>query len=303
MLLKVEIESLSELPFQVDASLRALPGIRFGMGVFGSSISRRTREIVAADNNDFCLFINTEGPFSILYSDAEVALGEGDACLLSCSHEVGMLRPSVGRLICARFERGPLAAQVPDIDGYRGHVIRSGNEALQLLTIYFRDLAGKQKLLTPELRQVVIAHIYDLLGLALSSSRERKGSAHGDGPVAIQLQAVKKYVADNLAKLDLSIAEASAANLLSPRHVQRLFKAEQTTFSEFLLLKRLQSVHTTLSDPKQRHRRVGEIAFANGFGDVSSFNRAFLRHYGISPSATRRSAAVPKTFASRETRR
>jgi AraC-like DNA-binding protein len=302
MLLKVDIESLSPQPFHVDASLRALPGIRFGMGVFGPSMSRRTREMAAADSDDFYLIINTEGPLSILQPNTDIALGEGDACFMSCAQEAGILRPAIGRLIFARFERAPLVAHVPDIEDFAGHIVRSGNEALQLLMTYLRDLDDRQKLLTAELRGMVIAHIYDLLALVLNSSRGGVNVARS-GAVVAQLHAVKKYVAENLARPDLSIAQASAANLLSSRHVQRLFRAEQTTFSEFLLLKRLQTVHAVLTDPKQRQRGVGDIALASGFGDVSSFNRAFRRHYGISPSAVRRSAAAATPPFSRETRR
>jgi AraC-like DNA-binding protein len=292
MLLKVEVESQSKQAFQVDASLRALPGIRFGMAVFGPCVSRRTRDIVTADNDDSYLVINTEGSFSISQANTETVLDEGDACFLNCSQEVDLVRRSAGRIIFARFERAPLAGRLPDIDEHCGQIVRSGNDALQLLTAYLVDLDDKQRLVSPDLRSMVITHIYDLLGLVLSSSLKGLVMKRGDSPGAVQLRALKKYVARHLADPDLSITTVCGATQLTPRHVQRLFEAELTTFSKFVLLTRLQSVHAALKDPKQRHRGVADIALAHGFGDVSAFNRAFRRHFGASPSNIRQSLAV-----------
>jgi AraC-like DNA-binding protein len=50
-------------------------------------------------------------------------------------------------------------------------------------------------------------------------------------------------------------------------------------------------VHAALLDSAQSERSVSDLALANGFGDVSYFNRAFRRYYGKSPSEVRRAAA------------
>src|SRR5580698_4750257 len=70
-LLKVEVTALSEEPLKVDASLRALSGLRFGISISGPSMSQRTREIVAADANDFYLMINLEGKLTVHLRDSE----------------------------------------------------------------------------------------------------------------------------------------------------------------------------------------------------------------------------------------
>jgi AraC-like DNA-binding protein len=42
-----------------------------------------------------------------------------------------------------------------------------------------------------------------------------------------------------------------------------------------------------LRDPRCATRRIGEIAYDVGFGDLSYFNRAFRRRYGVTPSEVR----------------
>jgi AraC-like DNA-binding protein len=45
-----------------------------------------------------------------------------------------------------------------------------------------------------------------------------------------------------------------------------------------------------LSDPRLADRKISEIAFAVGFGDLSYFNRAFRRHYVVTPSEVKQSS-------------
>lgn len=296
MLLKAKVEQLTDTPFQVDACLRALPGVHFGAGLWGPSVTRRTREIVASDPKGFYIIINTEGLLRVRTPSDETMLNEGDAVFLSCAEEVHMMRPESGRLTCARVDAKQFKFLMPDAEDCGGLVIRHGNEALRVLTTYLRDLDDKQGLTTAEVRSLVVGHIFQLIALVLNTARDAAEASKTAGPSALKLRAIKQYIADHLSDQDLAIAQAAAANRLSARQVQRLFEADDTTFSEFLLTKRLQSVHAVLTDLRQSHRGISDIALASGFGDVSYFNRAFRGHYGASPTAIRQSAAARATL-------
>jgi transcriptional regulator GlxA family with amidase domain len=69
-----------------------------------------------------------------------------------------------------------------------------------------------------------------------------------------------------------------------------LFDGDATTFSEFVLLARLNRAHRMLTDPQFSDRTVSSLAFETGFGDLSYFNRSFRRRYGATPSDVRSSA-------------
>jgi AraC-like DNA-binding protein len=45
-------------------------------------------------------------------------------------------------------------------------------------------------------------------------------------------------------------------------------------------------------------RRIGEIAFAAGFNDLSHFSRAYRRHYGGGPRDTRCAGMIQERLAS-----
>ena len=42
-----------------------------------------------------------------------------------------------------------------------------------------------------------------------------------------------------------------------------------------------------LSDRRNDGMRIGDIAYASGFSDISHFNRSFRRRFGLTPTAAR----------------
>ena len=86
----------------------------------------------------------------------------------------------------------------------------------------------------------------------------------------------------------LPLSELAGVAAMSPYHFLRTFRAVVgMTPHQFIL-------HTRLRRAAVRLRRTSEsisaIAFAAGFGDLSTFNRRFQRIIGRSPSAYRASA-------------
>ena len=69
--------------------------------------------------------------------------------------------------------------------------------------------------------------------------------------------------------------------------MRKLFEGEGTSFSEFVLLRRLARAHRMLTDRRWADRGIAWIAFESGFGDLSYFNRTFKRCYGARPSDVR----------------
>ena len=88
---------------------------------------------------------------------------------------------------------------------------------------------------------------------------------------------------------------------ITPRYVHKLFEREGLTLSHYVLGLRLDRVNRHLSDPRQGEKTIVELVYAVGFGDVSSFNRAYRARYGMTPSETRRRAlsrTLPKNAGS-----
>jgi AraC-like DNA-binding protein len=74
---------------------------------------------------------------------------------------------------------------------------------------------------------------------------------------------------------------------VTPRYIHKLFEHDGTTLSQYVLGQRLSRVHRLLTDSRNRDQTIGALAFSAGFGDLSTFNHAFRRHFGATPSDVR----------------
>jgi AraC-like DNA-binding protein len=74
---------------------------------------------------------------------------------------------------------------------------------------------------------------------------------------------------------------------VTSRYIHKLFEHEGTTLSQYVIGQRLSRVHRMLTDTRNRHQTIGALAFSAGFGDLSTFNHAFRRHFGATPSDVR----------------
>lgn len=128
----------------------------------------------------------------------------------------------------------------------------------------------------------------DLLAMALS---ERLGNTSLPSSThrSALIYRLKAHVRAHLADPDLSLSETAAALGISPRYVNDLLADEETSFQRFVLAERLAQCRRDLASPLLTHRRIGEIAFAWGFNDLSHFGRAFRGHFGMSPRDFRQS--------------
>src|SRR5262249_48209839 len=134
-----------------------------GLGFATATINRRTRGIIANDNDDLALIVNIEGKLIASHRSREIELGAGDAYLMTCSEIGNYVRPQPGTMMCARFPRSALDGRARDIDDRLGQLIGRKREGLQLLMGYFRALNERSALVTPELRELVVRHVYDLM--------------------------------------------------------------------------------------------------------------------------------------------
>jgi AraC-like DNA-binding protein len=85
-----------------------------------------------------------------------------------------------------------------------------------------------------------------------------------------------------------SIARESG---ISVRSLHRLFNSSGTSFGEWLRERRLERCWNEIREPGRARNTIAAIAFAWGFSDLRTFNRAFAARYGMTPSAARHLAA------------
>ena len=139
-----------------------------------------------------------------------------------------------------------------------------------------------------QLRNVSVRHVQDLLALTVGPSADFADTARTRGLRAARLKLAKSYGASRRRhRREVSVGSLAATLNVTPRYVQRLFEADGTTFSEYLMEQRLARAHRLLCEPGASRTAISIIAYDVGFGDLSHFNRRFRRQYGLTPRELR----------------
>lgn len=285
---KMDIEPLPAEQPHAEATLLRMPGLAMMAGRRSAAIYHRRRELIDHDGVSVTWAVSSGCQAHQRGRSPEVVRGQA---IVLTSGEAGFLRvPRLDDYFNLLVPRRCLSPLVADLDDAFGRPIPADSPALKLLTRYIGILQEAGTFAVPELRRQAVAHIHDLIALAIGATRDAAEIAKSRGARAARLRAIKEDIATWLSQPDLSLAAVAARHRIKPRWVQRLFESEGTTFTEYVLAQRLVRAHRLLTDPLHTNRKVSTIALDIGFGDLSYFNRAFRQRYGTTPSELRAAA-------------
>jgi AraC-like DNA-binding protein len=257
-----------------------------------SSINRvtRTKAGIRADKRiDYVLVINgPQGlPISGSYRETELNVGAASAFLYDLTEPVAMAGGDSNTWMKVIIPRQIFDNAFPALGHRQDLTIAAGHEPLQLLRHYLKFLDDGPPLLAPAITDHVTSTIIDLVGLATGAKGDEAEIAGLRGLRAARLQAVLGYIRANYSDPAISAQYVAGQLGLSTRYVHDLLQESGRGFSNRVLELRLQRAKAMLEDEQFRGSRIGEIAFATGFGDISYFNRSFRRRFGCSPGAAR----------------
>jgi AraC-like DNA-binding protein len=286
------LEPLPGYPLHVDVIKRTLPGLAVVSGTFsGMRHAIRPSAVTANGEDDLLLGVNVSGCSTARQRGRDLTLQNGDAFFATRDASgFTITRPTPVRFVGCRVSREAVAPLVGRLDGTPLRLVPPRSEALTLLVTYARAIADTLPLTTPELQQLAVAHMHDLIAATIGATRDGKAMAEGRGIAAARLQSLIADIRAHLGDGDLSVAAVAARHRITPRYLHKLFENEGLTFSAFVLGQRLVRAHRMLSDPRFADRTISSVAYGVGFGDLSYFNRAFRRQYAGTPTEIREAA-------------
>jgi AraC-like DNA-binding protein len=274
-------------PFDCTLVSRALPDLQlFSSKMSAVRITRMSR-FAADDTDDLAFMINHAGNITASEPMRGTTLEAGEAVLMSGNDISAFRRHSAGASLSLRIPRAILSPIVADIDGAVMHKIPQNTGALRLLANYASALVEDEALTSPEIRAAAVHHVHDLVALTLGATRQGAEIARLRGLPAARLKLAKSYILANSGRHDLSVRAVAAQLGVTPRNVQQLFERDGTTFSAYVLARRLTRAHRMLTAPRFAHLAIGAIAYEVGFGDLSYFNRSFKQRFGVTPRDVR----------------
>jgi len=284
---RLDLGPYDDRPVRYEATVHGFDGLGVIWGRTNGNIGRRTQPLLTDGNDDFIFGTILSGCSLPSQAGREFRMDAGTAVLLSCGDVGAKDYPVPTEFLTLRIPRPLLNGVAAKPEDALARPIPADTEALRLLVRYVQLTLKNQQLTSPELRRLFTAHIHDLVALALGATRDAANIAYGRGMRAARLQAAKAFITKNIHRADLSAKTVATHLGVTPRYVHLLFENEGLSCSKFVVERRLVRAYEMLFDSQCSERTITAIAYTAGFSDLSHFNRAFCRRFGMTPSDVR----------------
>ncbi|CCQ17982.1 putative transcriptional regulator [Rhodococcus sp. AW25M09] len=100
-------------------------------------------------------------------------------------------------------------------------------------------------------------------------------------------ETITKFIRDGVHLPDMNPGYVADNHHISLRYLYLLFAENGTTPAEFIRRERLRLASRILTGSDGRSLTIAAIAHQSGFSDITTFSRAFRRHFGCSPKQLR----------------
>jgi AraC-like DNA-binding protein len=247
----------------------------------------RNRDLLSDSCDDFILFGATSGGLEVNREGRATQLQQSQMWLTDLTAESAVSFHDGNQFQTIRIPRRELLSICPNAESRLAAPLLASPGIREMISRYFALSAETAGSMDAIGQQLTARHMIDLVALLLRTGRDDTHLATQRGYSEARLQLIRAHVLDRLDDNSLTIASVARYFGLSSKLVQRLFERAGMTFTEFVLEQRLQLARRLLSDQDSRQNKIGAIAYAAGFGDLSYFNRTYRRRFGMTPSEWR----------------
>jgi AraC family transcriptional regulator, positive regulator of tynA and feaB len=286
-----------ELEFAPASPQQKLVGLMytyaFGDVSFVRAITRggahtviRSREMIErSEHNNFFIGCVLAGSATLTQAGHVAALERGDLAILDSTIEYGIEVPLGFDALWVRVPRYRIEGRLTSLEQVMSQRVNGSAGLGYLASNLLRSALREATKISPSDANRITNSLLDLLSMSLECSFA------GDPAISrgsqSTLRRIQRYVDDHLDDEDLSLEIIASALSMSTRYVNKLFEREGISAARWIRIRRLERCRADLENPDKRNLSISEIAFENGFGNISSFNRAFKAQFKVAPSAMR----------------
>jgi AraC-like DNA-binding protein len=259
-----------------------------GFGQFASTIAsmQRTKANIAAKPRDhLCVVMLGSKPMHATQAGRDQLHAAGSTLLTYEGESATLSCPEGSEWLLLDVPRALLKQRHANIEDLVAAPI-ADTAASRHLRNYVSHLLATDVENDDQLTGSIGEHLLDLIGLTLGARGDVAEHAGMRGLRAARLREIIREIEMHFAG-PISAQTVALRLGLSARYVHHLLQETGTAFSERVLELRLQKARAVLADPRHDRLKIGEIAEACGFNDVSYFNRCFRRRFGASPTQFR----------------
>lgn len=247
----------------------------------------RSAELLTDGNDDVALAL-LDQPIKVIKPSGEsFVVPPGDALLISQARRYSYELPRSASGWTLQFKHADIKALVPEIEEAPLKAIHGRTPGMLLMRSYL-EAAAAERFSDPMALETVGLHLLQLGAIAISRPFQASKQDVSRGLNAARIEVIIAELQAHLTSPQLDLDWVARRQRLSPRQIQRLFASRGTSFSDELRRLRLARAAQMLANPAFSKHSILTIALDVGFSDAPTFNRAFKRHFGLTPGDLRR---------------
>jgi len=289
----LQVEPDREIAF--EASLKAVDFAGIG---FAEAISTPTRVVHShglasrAPSPVYLIHLQRRGTCLNRQVHTEVLLEAGDFVLCDSTLPCELILGGDNSMLVLRIPQAVLKRRLPTPEIFINRHMsgRSGTSALvsKFVNLFWEQCQSDMETVAAER---LADSICDMLATSfMDSSRQ---PLDGSTVQTLWKLRIRRFIDLHLGDPELVPATIANHFRVSPRYVHKIFASEDEAVSKYILRRRLEACHRSLTDGTQSAKSVSVIAFEWGFNSTTHFARVFRERYGLSPSELRRQHNLP----------
>lgn len=278
--ISVRVDTSGAAPFR--ASLEPLSIGQLAGGIHHCSAPHELR-LPRTSQSGMDLYLLCDGDVSLTNANGTIELTPGDMILWPYGHE-WEARSRHFRMIALGLPDAILLRRKEELHALRGRPISASGVLGACVGALLRkatEFRGRFTFEEGAALEDTILHAISTLASTEQGVSVSATCAERDA----QLKRLKAMALQSLEQVDLNPALLAARAGISIRTLHRLFASSGTTCAEWLRQRRLARCWEELTRRGGKRRNIAQVALASGFGDLSTFNRAFRAHFGMTPRA------------------
>lgn len=283
----VDVEVDVGEPEGFAASIDSIRIGRLRPNVHRSNAAHHLIHVAANRSTAIELFMVSDGQIHLANGESEIHLHAGDLLLWSPAEE---WRASHGsfELMAIGLPDAIVRRRAPWLMNLLGKPIAGTSGLVSCLTTLMRQASQCHEHLTPEEGSILEMTFIEAICL-LGQPDQSRGKSPLPTRREEKLETLKVMALESLECADLCARTLARDSGLSARTIHRLFAASGISFQSWVTERRLERCWTELTNSRGlRQRTVGELAYSYGFNDLSTFNRAFRKRFGMTPRQARK---------------
>lgn len=209
-------------------------------------------------------------------------LGGGDVSLLSRARPFVVGTRSAYEEIRLAVPRETIEARIGPVEAFAGGCVGAPSASAEFKA-FMRKLAASVAWMTQSEAQVAIDSALHLLGCLARDTAERSDT---EVSLAMAVSLARAHIVRRIHDPNLDPHEIHVALGISRAQLYRAF-SQTGGIAAAIRDTRLDLAYRRLTSPRDDKRKIATIAYACGFTDIPTFNRAFRRRFDLSPRDVR----------------